>query len=106
MWFNTLLGDRLKVVAPDVTFSAKPVEQKGYMDVKVDGNVVYMKGPRDVVNPQPRPEEVDGLVAGILKAVGGEGSLSAAEKAEFEALHEAQKAEMRAKEIGVEYCHE
>lgn len=94
----------MKIVAPDVTFTAKPVEQKGYMDIKADGNVIYMKGPRDVVNPQPRPEEVDALVTGILKAVGGEGSLSDTEKAEFEALHKAQKAALACKDISMQYC--
>mmetsp|Transcript_104628 Transcript_104628/g.223622 ORF Transcript_104628/g.223622 Transcript_104628/m.223622 type:complete len:178 (+) Transcript_104628:221-754(+) len=74
------------------------------MDIKVDGNVIYMKGPRNPANPQPTPEEVDGLVTGLLKAVGGEGSLSDTEKAEFDALHTAQKAEMACKEISVQYC--
>lgn len=61
------------------------------MGITVDGNVIYTKGPKNLENPQPTPEEVEGLVAGLLNAAGVPGGLSEEEKAEFKALHEEQK---------------
>mmetsp|Transcript_92634 Transcript_92634/g.288821 ORF Transcript_92634/g.288821 Transcript_92634/m.288821 type:complete len:181 (+) Transcript_92634:234-776(+) len=96
-WFCTKLGDKLKADAPSVKFTGEPVDQKGLMDVAVDGNVIWAKGGFNADDPPPTPQEVEGLVAGLLNAAGVGGGLSDVEKEEYAALHEEQKATIAAK---------
>mgnify|MGYP004325339905 CR=1 FL=1 len=51
-WF----GERLKERVPSATVT--PIEQKGKMFIKVDGEQVYSKGGFNATNPQPTPAEV------------------------------------------------
>ena len=91
-WF----GARLKERVPSATVT--PIEQKGKMFIKVDGEQVYSKGGFNATNPQPTPAEVAELIESLTaKAAGKPLPLTDDEKAAFQALHDAQIAKGKSK---------
>ena len=85
--------ERVEAIAAeghDCAASATPIETKGKMFIRVNGEQVYSKGGFNATNPQPTPTEVDELMISLTTAAGKAMPLTDEEKTTFQAMHEAQ----------------
>ena len=82
--------EALKLQGYSCAATAVPIDNKGKMFIRVNGEQIYAKGGFNATNPQPTPAEVDELIASLTERAGKEIKLTEFERGYFQALHDAQ----------------